>query len=162
GKNMVGAFHQPRLVLADVGTLRSLPPREIAAGLAEMLKHGAIADPAYLESLERDMGRLAACDTAAMAAAVARSCEIKSEGGAAGNPQLRPYLRPCGRGRARLRAVAAWGGGGHRHGDGRRALDPARHAQGARARPAGRGDRHRGLAGRRPRLAGGALPRAHA
>ncbi len=79
GKNMIGAFHQPRLVLADVGTLRSLPPREIAAGLAEMLKHGAIVDPAYLESLERDMARLAACEPAAMVAAVARSCEIKAE-----------------------------------------------------------------------------------
>jgi len=79
GKNMIGAFHQPRLVLADVGTLRSLPPREIAAGLAEMLKHGAIADPAYLGSLERDMARQAACEPAAMVAAVARSCEIKAQ-----------------------------------------------------------------------------------
>src|SRR5690606_31951804 len=61
GKNMIGAFHQPRLVLADVGTLRSLPPREVAAGLAEMLKHGAIADTDYLESLERDMAALVAC-----------------------------------------------------------------------------------------------------
>src|SRR5690606_40953979 len=78
GKNMIGAFHQPRLVLADVGTLRSLPRREIAAGLAEMLKHGAIADAAYLDALERDMARLAACEPAAMIAAVARSCEIKS------------------------------------------------------------------------------------
>src|SRR5690606_18767489 len=78
GKNMIGAFHQPRLVLADVGTLRSLPAREIAAGLAEMLKHGAIADTAYLEALERDMAGLAACEPAAMIAAVARSCEIKA------------------------------------------------------------------------------------
>src|SRR5690606_29809309 len=79
GKNMIGAFHQPRLVLADVGTLRSLPRREIAAGLAEMLKHGAIVDTAYLGSLERDMARLVACEPAAMIAAVARSCEIKAE-----------------------------------------------------------------------------------
>jgi 3-dehydroquinate synthase len=79
GKNMIGAFHQPRLVLADVGTLRSLPPREVAAGLAEMLKHGAIADTDYLESLERDMAALVACEPAAMIAAVARSCEIKAQ-----------------------------------------------------------------------------------
>jgi 3-dehydroquinate synthase len=78
GKNMIGAFHQPRLVLADVGTLRSLPAREIAAGLAEMLKHGAITDPAYLGELERDMARLTACEPAAMIPAVARSCEIKA------------------------------------------------------------------------------------
>ncbi len=78
GKNMIGAFHQPRLVLADVGSLRSLPQREIAAGLAEMLKHGAIADTAYLEALERDMASLAACEPAAMIPAVARSCEIKA------------------------------------------------------------------------------------
>src|SRR5690606_37107841 len=84
GKNMIGAFHQPRLVLADVGTLRSLPRREIAAGLAEMLKHGAIADTAYLEALERDMASLAACEPAAMIAAVARPCEIKAAVVAAG------------------------------------------------------------------------------
>lgn len=79
GKNMIGAFHQPRLVLADVGTLRTLPPREIAAGLAEMIKHGAIVDPAYLGALERDMALLVAGDPEAMIAAVARSCEIKAE-----------------------------------------------------------------------------------
>lgn len=79
GKNMIGAFHQPRLVLADVTTLRSLPQRELSAGLAEMLKHGAIADPAYLGELERDMAALLRCEPAPMAAAIARSCEIKAE-----------------------------------------------------------------------------------
>jgi 3-dehydroquinate synthase len=78
GKNMIGAFHQPKLVLADVDTLRTLPPREISAGLAEMIKHGAIADPQYLARLERDLAALRACDAAALADAVLRSCEIKA------------------------------------------------------------------------------------
>jgi len=78
GKNMIGAFHQPKLVLADVDTLRTLPPRELSAGLAEMIKHGAIADPAYLERLERDLAALRACDGAALADAILRSCEIKA------------------------------------------------------------------------------------
>ncbi len=79
GKNMIGAFHQPRLVLADVATLATLPARELSAGLAEMLKHGAIRDPDYLAQLERDSDRLLACDTAALSAAIVRSCEIKAE-----------------------------------------------------------------------------------
>ncbi|MCO5107822.1 MAG: 3-dehydroquinate synthase [Burkholderiaceae bacterium] len=78
GKNMIGAFHQPKLVLADVETLRTLPPRELSAGLAEMIKHGAIADPGYLARLERDLAALRACDPAALADAVLRSCEIKA------------------------------------------------------------------------------------
>jgi len=78
GKNMIGAFHQPRLVLADTDTLASLPARELSAGIAEMVKHGAIADPAYLASLEADMTRLRAGDADALARAVLRSCEIKA------------------------------------------------------------------------------------
>src|SRR5690606_16806397 len=70
GKNMIGAFHQPRLVVADVGTLRTLPRRELSAGLAEMIKHGAIADPGYLAALERDMPALLRCEAAPMAAAI--------------------------------------------------------------------------------------------
>ncbi|HEY0879215.1 MAG TPA: 3-dehydroquinate synthase [Zeimonas sp.] len=79
GKNMIGAFHQPRLVLADVEVLRSLPARELSAGLAEMIKHGAIADVAYLASLERDMDALLRCEPAPMRDAIVRSCEIKAE-----------------------------------------------------------------------------------
>ena len=79
GKNMIGSFHQPRLVLADLDTLRSLPARELSAGLAEVIKHGAIADPDYLDAVDRDMAALRACDPAAMALAVARSCEIKAD-----------------------------------------------------------------------------------
>jgi 3-dehydroquinate synthase len=78
GKNMIGAFHQPRLVVIDVGTLATLPDRELSAGLAEVLKHGAIADPAYFESVAASLPALRAKDPAALEAAVARSCEIKA------------------------------------------------------------------------------------
>jgi 3-dehydroquinate synthase len=78
GKNMIGAFHQPRLVLADVGTLSTLPDRELSAGLAEVIKHGAIADPAYFEAVARDLPRLLMRDPQALTDAVARSCEIKA------------------------------------------------------------------------------------
>jgi len=78
GKNMVGSFHQPRAVIADVDTLRTLPDRELSAGLAEVVKHGAIADTAYLASVERDLPALLALDTGALARAVAGSCVIKS------------------------------------------------------------------------------------
>ncbi len=78
GKNMIGAFHQPRLVLADVDTLRSLPQRELSAGLAEMIKHGAIADAAYLERLGSELPALLRCEPAVMVAAIVRSCEIKA------------------------------------------------------------------------------------
>ena len=78
GKNMIGAFHQPRLVVADLSLLGTLPVRELSAGLAEVIKHGAIADDAYLARVERDLPRLLAGDTQALADAVARSCEIKA------------------------------------------------------------------------------------
>ena len=78
GKNMIGAFHQPRLVLIDVDTLRTLPDRELSAGLAEVLKHGVIADPAYFDAVERALPRLRARDPQALVDAVARSCEIKA------------------------------------------------------------------------------------
>jgi 3-dehydroquinate synthase len=78
GKNLVGAFHQPALVVADTDFLRTLPPRELSAGLAEVLKHGLLADAEYFAIVEHDLARLRACDAAAMASAVARSCEIKA------------------------------------------------------------------------------------
>jgi 3-dehydroquinate synthase len=78
GKNMIGAFHQPVAVIADLNTLGTLPPRELSAGLAEVIKHGAIADADFLNWIEANTGALLACDTDAMAHAVLRSCEIKS------------------------------------------------------------------------------------
>lgn len=78
GKNLIGAFHQPALVIADTDTLTTLPPRELSAGLAEVLKHGLLADADYFDRVVRDLPRLLACDGEAMMAAVARSCEIKA------------------------------------------------------------------------------------
>jgi 3-dehydroquinate synthase len=79
GKNMIGAFYQPRAVLADTTTLATLPERELAAGLAEVIKHGAILDAAFFDWLEENMGALVARDPVALAYAIARSCEIKAD-----------------------------------------------------------------------------------
>ena len=79
GKNMVGAFHQPRAVLADVATLETLPLRELRAGLAEVIKHGAIRDPVFFDWLEVNLERLLAREPDALVHAVIRSCEIKGE-----------------------------------------------------------------------------------
>ena len=78
GKNMIGAFHQPVAVIADLNTLKTLPARELSAGLAEVIKHGAIADAQFLDWIEANAKPLLACDTDAMSHAVLRSCEIKS------------------------------------------------------------------------------------
>ncbi|QWD25166.1 3-dehydroquinate synthase [Polynucleobacter paneuropaeus] len=78
GKNMIGAFHQPIAVIADLSTLKTLPPRELSAGLAEVIKHGAIADANFLNWIEANTSALLACDIEAMSHAVLRSCEIKS------------------------------------------------------------------------------------
>lgn len=79
GKNMIGAFWQPRLVLADTGTLNTLPDRELSAGLAEVIKYGLIRDLAFLEWLEANMSKLVARDAAAFAFAIERSCANKAE-----------------------------------------------------------------------------------
>ncbi len=78
GKNMIGAFYQPQRVLCDLDTLRTLPPRELAAGLAEVIKYGPIADMAFLDWIEAHMPNLVARDPLALAYAVQRSCEIKA------------------------------------------------------------------------------------
>ena len=79
GKNMIGAFYQPKAVLADTSILRSLPPRELAAGLAEVIKYGLIYDEAFLVWIEENIDKLNACDTQALSHAIFRSCEIKAE-----------------------------------------------------------------------------------
>jgi 3-dehydroquinate synthase len=79
GKNLVGAFHPPRAVIADTTTLRTLPDRELRAGLAEVVKYGAIFDRQFLAWLERHAGDLLARDDAALAEAIARSCEFKAD-----------------------------------------------------------------------------------
>lgn len=78
GKNMIGAFYQPQLVVCDLDSLATLPPRELSAGLAEIIKYGPIADMAFLGWIEANLDALLACDPAAMAHAVKRSCEIKA------------------------------------------------------------------------------------
>ncbi len=79
GKNLIGAFHQPRIVLIDTATLDTLPDRELKAGLAEVIKHGAIADADFFDWLESHMDALLARDPEALAHAIRRSCEIKAE-----------------------------------------------------------------------------------
>ncbi|MEQ1667081.1 MAG: 3-dehydroquinate synthase [Sulfuriferula sp.] len=79
GKNMIGAFYQPQLVLADTSTLATLPARELSAGLAEIIKYGLIYDAEFFVWLEDNMANLRALDKAAIAYAVYRSCEIKAE-----------------------------------------------------------------------------------
>lgn len=78
GKNLVGAFHQPRVVLADIATLRTLPPVQLAAGMAEVIKHGAIADAAYLERVLAFAERIRAHDAGVLVDIVQRSVEIKA------------------------------------------------------------------------------------
>ncbi len=77
-KNMIGAFHQPIAVLADTSTLQSLPPRELAAGLAEVIKYGVIVDAAFFGWLEAHLDDLLRLDPAALTYAIRRSCEIKA------------------------------------------------------------------------------------
>lgn len=79
GKNMIGAFYQPLRVIADLDTLRTLPKREVAAGLAEVIKYGPIADEAFFEWTERHADELVGLQPQALAHAVRRSCEIKAD-----------------------------------------------------------------------------------
>ena len=78
GKNMIGAFYQPQLVVCDLDALKTLPDRELSAGLGEIIKYGPIADMAFLGWLEANLDALLAKDPAALAHAVQRSCEIKA------------------------------------------------------------------------------------
>lgn len=79
GKNLLGAFHQPRCVVIDTATLSTLPEREFSAGMAEVIKHGAIADLDYFNSLEANIEALMRRDTTVLASAILRSCRIKAQ-----------------------------------------------------------------------------------
>lgn len=78
GKNMIGAFYQPQSVIADMSTLKTLPDRELSAGLAEVIKHGAIIDSGFFSWIESHIEKLRAKDVDALSYAVLRSCEIKA------------------------------------------------------------------------------------
>jgi 3-dehydroquinate synthase len=78
GKNLIGSFHQPSVVVSDTATLQTLPAREVRAGLAEILKHGLLADRDYFDRTVAALPRLLALDEAALAEAIAGSCEIKA------------------------------------------------------------------------------------
>lgn len=79
GKNLIGAFHQPCAVIADTTTLRTLPPRELRAGLAEVVKYGLVFDPSFLEWIEENVDGLLRLDDEVLAHAIFRSCELKAE-----------------------------------------------------------------------------------
>ncbi len=79
GKNLVGAFHQPRLVLCDIDALRTLPMREFRAGLAEVIKYGIIYDAALFARLERDLPKLLNREPKTLTEVIARCCEIKAD-----------------------------------------------------------------------------------
>lgn len=79
GKNMIGAFYQPQAVIADTATLATLPDRELSAGLAEVIKYGAIIDKDFFTWLETNMEKLVARDEQVLAYAIQRSCEIKAD-----------------------------------------------------------------------------------
>jgi 3-dehydroquinate synthase len=79
GKNMIGAFHQPRAVIADTDLLSTLPDRELSAGLAEVIKYGLIRDAAFFDWIEAHLDALLAREPAALAHAIRRSCELKAQ-----------------------------------------------------------------------------------
>ena len=79
GKNLVGAFYQPKLVLCDLDTLGTLPAREFRAGLAEVIKYGIIYDAKLFRRLERDLPKLLAQDPATLSTVIARCCQVKAE-----------------------------------------------------------------------------------
>ena len=79
GKNMIGAFYQPKLVLADIDTLQTLPKRELSAGMAEVIKYGLIRDADFFDWLETNINALMALDEAVISYAIYRSCQNKAE-----------------------------------------------------------------------------------
>ncbi|WP_018133250.1 3-dehydroquinate synthase [Effusibacillus pohliae] len=78
GKNVIGAFHQPKLVVYDIATLRTLPPREVRSGLAEVIKHGVIRDAGFFEWIESSIDKVSSLDPEIAAEMLARSCSVKA------------------------------------------------------------------------------------
>lgn len=79
GKNMIGAFYQPQCVIADTNTLNTLEDRQLASGIAEVIKYGLISDPAFFEWLEENIDKLKSRDPLALAYAIERSCQDKAD-----------------------------------------------------------------------------------
>jgi len=101
GKNMIGAFHQPQLVLADTDTLNTLDDRQLSAGLAEVIKYGLIEDRAFFDWLEINMPRLLERDTEALVYAIERSCRCKADIVAADERESGKHEQPAERLRPR-------------------------------------------------------------
>jgi 3-dehydroquinate synthase len=127
GKNMVGAFYQPNVVLIDTASLKTLPARELSAGLAEVIKYGLICDEPFLTWLEDNIEALRALDQQALTEAIDRSCAAKARWSAptsgvrcACHAEPGPHLRPCHRNPHGLWCLVAWRGrrGWHRDGAG--------------------------------------------
>lgn len=78
GKNMIGAFHQPKSVIADINTLKTLPPRELQSGLAEVIKYGMLADAEFFKWIEQNLDKMLAMDAETLTKAIYRSCELKA------------------------------------------------------------------------------------
>jgi 3-dehydroquinate synthase len=79
GKNMIGAFYQPQCVIADTNTLNTLEDRQLASGIAEVIKYGLISDPVFFEWLEENIDKLKTRDPLALAYAIERSCQDKAD-----------------------------------------------------------------------------------
>lgn len=79
GKNMIGSFYQPKAVLADISSLKTLPHRELSAGLGEVIKYGIIEDGEFFSYLEREIDKVFSLDSAVLSTIVKRCCEIKAE-----------------------------------------------------------------------------------
>ena len=138
GKNLIGAFHQPKLVLIDTDTLTTLPDREFSAGMAEVIKHAAILDIEYFAWLEKNIDALLRRDTGVAgerpfigpARSRLQSSPTTKRSRAQGAVELRTYVRPCHRELFGVRRMVARRGGGrrHDHGSGTQRVDVRQNA----------------------------------
>src|SRR5579862_6365779 len=155
GKNLIGAFHQPEVVIADTALLNTLPDRELTAGLAEVIKYGLIRDAGFFDWIEQHIEALRArsggagtCDLPLVRDQGRDRRARRARAGRARAAESGPHLRPCDRDGHRLPRVAAWRGGGRRHVDRGRSVralgSTAGHSRAARAlvaAPGGTADR---------------------